>query len=221
MIDSTLDSIAKARALYYDFFAGLFLYELLCKREETLSKQVEILKTHILNENDDIHFEVLANALKTQGTQCLIEEYTSTFILPFAPPSDTDSMPRRRKKGEVFYHNPQIMLYLSHYWEGCLNGKALLQARQLIKQSTFRLDTQGCKESEEHLGFLLLLMRYLVCSQHNEDEKASWQVLRELVIPLGDFVISALQKRENLLYYTHIAALLQSFLNVERNLSGR
>ncbi|WP_300733465.1 molecular chaperone TorD family protein [uncultured Helicobacter sp.] len=218
MAHNVLESIANARALYYDFFAGLFLYELLCKREETLIKQVEILKTHILSENDDTHFEVLANALKTQGIKHIIEEYTTTFILPFTLPSDTDAMPRRRKKGEVFYHNTQIMLYLSHYWEGCLNGKALLKSRELIKQSTFRLDTQGCKESEEHLGFLLLLMRHLVCSQHSEDEKVSWQVLRELVIPLGDFVIEVLQKRENLLYYTHIASLLQSFLNVERNL---
>ena len=42
MAHNVLESIANARALYYDFFAGLFLYELLCKREETLIKQVEI-----------------------------------------------------------------------------------------------------------------------------------------------------------------------------------
>ena len=163
--NNTLESLASARALYYDFFAGLFLYELLCVREDVTLKQILILKENVLEESDSAHFEVLENEMKQYGLKRIIDEYTQTFILPFSTSKEEGESPKRRKKGEVFYNNPQVMLYLSHYTQGCLNGEALLKARKLIKQSTFRLNTKFCKESEEHLGFLLLLMRYLVSSE--------------------------------------------------------
>ena len=214
--NNTLESLASARALYYDFFAGLFLYELLCVREDVILKQILILKENVLEESDSAHFEVLENEMKQYGLKRIIDEYTQTFILPFSTSKEEGESPKRRKKGEVFYNNPQVMLYLSHYTQGCLNGEALLKARKLIKQSTFRLNTKFCKESEEHLGFLLLLMRYLVSSENSDDRALSKEILKERVIPLGDFVTDVLQKREGLMYYAHIASLLRSFLNVER-----
>ena len=59
-------------------------------------------------------------------------------------------------------------------------------------------------------------MRYLVSSENSDDRALSKEILKELVIPLGDFVTDVLQKREGLMYYAHIASLLRSFLNVER-----
>ena len=38
MARDILESVASARALYYDFFAGLFLYELLSERSSVLLK---------------------------------------------------------------------------------------------------------------------------------------------------------------------------------------
>ncbi|WP_334083972.1 molecular chaperone TorD family protein [Helicobacter typhlonius] len=218
--NNTLESVASARALYYDFFAGLFLYELLCVREDVILKQVMILKENVLDERDSAYFEILENEIKANGLKRIIDEYTNTFILPFSVPSEKESAPKRRGKGEVFYSNPQIMLYLSHYTEGCLNGKALLQARALIKQSTFRLNNLTFKESEEHLGFLLLLMRYLLCSADKQDVALSAQFAKEFVIPLGNFVIDALLERQGLMYYAPVAYVLQSFLDVERGLVG-
>lgn len=216
----SIAALSQARALYYDFFAGCFLYELLCERESVLLKQIKLLKQSPLNDSDSAHFDMLETQLKTQGIDSIIAEYTHTFLLPFAPPKDGD-MPqesKRRKKGEVFYHNPQVMLYLSHYEEGCLNGSALLKARRLTKQSSFRLNASQCKESEEHLGFLCLLMRYLLCSSHKEDIALVAQIADELVVPLGDFVTDTLIKRDDVVHYAHIAMLLRSFLSVERYL---
>ena len=213
MARDILESVASARALYYDFFAGLFLYELLSERSSVLLKQVKILKENILNERDNTHFELLESELERKGTQQILREYTHTFILPFAVPHESDC-----KNEKVKSENTQIMLYLSHYLEGYLNGKALLKARSLTKQSTFRLNTQECKESEEHLGFLLLLMRHLLLSPNEGDRVLSAQVVDELVIPLGDFVVAALIQREDLSYYASVGYLLQSFLNVERSL---
>lgn len=218
MAQVMLDSVLGARALYYDFFAGLFLYELLCGREDVLLKQVNLLQENVLSEDDRVHFEMLDNELKTHGTKRIIEEHTHLFLLPFNTQVSQDNVLRRRKKGEVFYNNTQVMLYLSHYLEGCLNGKALLKVRGLVKKSTFRLNTKECGESEEHLGFLLLLMRYLLCSSDGEDRALSVQVAKEVTIPLGDFVIAALQEREDVSHYKHIASLLKHFLSVERSL---
>ncbi|RDU60478.1 molecular chaperone TorD family protein [Helicobacter marmotae] len=211
-----LTSVANARALYYDFFAGLFLYELLKQRLSVLLKQVEILKSNPLCEDDILHFEYLENELKERGVDGILAEYTHAFILPFNVPKSNAPLPK--KKGRRSEKGVQIMLYLSHYIEGGLNGKALLKARTLTKQSTFRLNTKEFKESEEHLGFLLLLMRYLLLSEEASDRALSVEVAHELVLPLGDFVIKALMQREDLPCYGHIASLLQHFLNLEQSL---
>ncbi|TLD97567.1 hypothetical protein LS71_002130 [Helicobacter jaachi] len=215
---NALDSLSRARALYYDFFAGLFLYELLCERSSVLLNQVKILKENAFNEHDSVHFELLQSELERRGVEQILREYTNTFLLSFSVPKAHEQMPMKRKKGKQPRKNTQVMLYLSHYLEGCLNGKALLKARQLTKKSTFRLNTKECKESEEHLGFLLLLMRHLLLSQDEADKALCAEVSKELVIPLGDFVTNVLSQREDLSYYASVGSLLQSFLNVERAL---
>ena len=61
-------------------------------------------------------------------------------------------------------------------------------------------------------------MRHLLLSPNEGDRVLSAQVVDELVIPLGDFVVAALIQREDLSYYASVGYLLQSFLNVERSL---
>lgn len=218
MPQNNVESLAKARALYYDFFAGLFLYELLSERGSVLLEQIRILKENSLNESDKVHFELL----ESKGIKGLLDEYTRTFILPFDTPLPNTPMPQRKRRDsnemESNIHSQsvgRVMLYLSHYTEGCLNGKSLLKARGLTKQSTFRLNSKECKESEEHLGFLLLLMRHLLLSNDENDKSLSVEVANELVLPLGEYVSKALQQREDLSYYSSVGELLKSFLQVE------
>lgn len=215
-----LDSVASARALYYDFFAGLFLYELLENRATLLLEQIRILKSNPFSESDKLHFELLENTLENGGIREIVQEYTQSFLLPFIPPVSNTPLPKRAKHSKKEGVGGQIMLYLSHYEEGCLNGKALLRARELVRQSSFRLNKKECKESEEHLGVLLLLMRHLLLSQESIDEMLVGEVVRELVLPLGDCVARALLEREDLRFYPSIGALFQSFLEVERGLEG-
>lgn len=210
-----LDSIANARALYYDFFAGFFLYELLQTRKDVFLDQIKLLKANALDEGDLAHFELLENELSLHGVHRILEEYTYAFILPFIP---TGSEPPVSKKKSQVRPNAQVMLYLSHYLEGCLNGKSLLKARKLTKQTTFRINDQTCKESEEHLGFLLLLMRHLLLSEHLEDKNLLKEVTLELVLPLGRFVTEALAQREDLNFYPSVSELLAHFLEFESSL---
>ncbi|BDB66442.1 hypothetical protein Hc94105_0634 [Helicobacter cinaedi] len=222
MPQNNVESLAKARALYYDFFAGLFLYELLSERGSVLLEQIRILKENSLNESDKVHFELLESEITHKGIKGLLDEYTRTFILPFDTPLPNTPMPQRKRRDsnemESNIHSQsvgRVMLYLSHYTEGCLNGKSLLKARGLTKQSTFRLNSKECKESEEHLGFLLLLMRHLLLSNDENDKSLSIEVANELVLPLGEYVSKALQQREDLSYYASVGELLKSFLQVE------
>ncbi|TLD81817.1 hypothetical protein LS68_001985 [Helicobacter sp. MIT 05-5293] len=215
-IQDSKKSVANARALYYDFFAGFFLYELLSERTDVILEQIKILKSNPLDEKDLIYFENLEKEISNFGVENIMQEYTRTFLLPFAIPNEHSPMPAR-SKGQV-RENPQIMLYLSHYIEGCLNGSGLLKARTLIKQTNFRLNAETFKESEEHFGFLLLLMRYLLLSNDKEDNDALNEVLKELVLPLGEYVATALLQKEDLHYYSSVGNLLRSFLIVEQSL---
>lgn len=221
--NNTLDTLAQARALYYDFFAGLFLYELLGKREELLLHQLSILSANAVQEADMAHFSALDSALRANGIESIVSEYTSAFLLPFSVPKANAPLPekmkgKRQKGGNQLAKNPHIMLYLSHYVEGCINGSALLKAKELVRQSSFRLNSAEFKESEEHLGFLLLLMRHLLLS-NSEDKALSIKVARELVLPLVESISTALIQREDLLYYSHIGHLMQSFFSLEKGLN--
>lgn len=215
MTYDALNSVTNARALYYDFFAGFFLYELLENRTGLLLEQIKLMKENPLNEDDSMHFELLESELMSNGVSGIRQEYTRTFILPFVSPANLDS---KKSEGKAPAPNTQIMLYLSHYREGCINGESLVKARRLVKQTSFRLNSQEYKESEEHLGFLLLLMRYLLLSQDEDDKRLRKDVALELVVPLGEFVAKALTDREDLSFYSSIGHLLDGFLRLENNL---
>lgn len=215
MTYDALNSVTNARALYYDFFAGFFLYELLETRTGLLLEQIKLMKENPLSEDDSVHFELLESELTCNGVTGIRQEYTRTFILPFVSPENLDS---KKSGGKVQIPNTQVMLYLSHYREGCINGESLVKARRLVKQTSFRLNAQECKESEEHLGFLLLLMRHLLLSQDEDDKRLCKEVALELVVPLGGFVAKALIDREDLSFYSSVGHLLDGFLRLENNL---
>lgn len=215
MTYDALNSVTNARALYYDFFAGFFLYELLETRTGLLLEQIKLMKENPLSEDDSVHFELLESELTCNGVAGIRQEYTRTFILPFVSPENLDS---KKSGGKVQIPNTQVMLYFSHYREGCINGESLVKARRLVKQTSFRLNARECKESEEHLGFLLLLMRHLLLSQDEDDKRLCKEVALELVVPLGGFVAKALIYREDLSFYSSVGHLLDGFLRLENNL---
>lgn len=213
----TLNSV---RALYYDFFAGFFLFELLPKREELFLKQIDILSQSPIGSEDSARFAMLKSYLQQTDTQSLVREYSQTFNLPFA----TKNLPAfvgGRKGQRANVPNPQVFLYLSHYKNGCLNGEALLEVKRLVKQTHFRLNSKEFKESEDHFGFLLLLMRYLLqdsaesTDSSHTSEALSRQIFTECIKPMGAEIAEILSMREDLACYSLVGALLASFLQLE------
>ena len=244
----------QARALYYDFFAGFFLFELLPSRFNLFARQIDILATAPINEADLAHFTALKGYLSNASLADLKREYSQTFDIPFGASGGKRDESKKRKSQDTHkirddldesaeferLHKTlnalpkgQIFLYLSHYVEGCLNGGSLLKAKQLVKQTRFRLNSEGFKESEEHFGFLLLFMRYLLQDSRESSADSSGEskadskqdsplnpndFFNECLRPMAKIIADLLTKRDDLQCYYHIGAILAHFIALEEEI---
>lgn len=229
----TQSTLNQARALYYDFFAGFFLYELLDSRFDLFIAQIDILATSPLNESDLPYFRALKDALLSTNADAIKREYSQIFNIPFASKKadsalcdDEDSALDSTQDSTHFKDSTDstqkavhIFLYLSHYLEGCINGSSLLEAKEFVKKSKFRLNKEGFKESEEHFGFLLLFMRYSLQDSAVQDSNVNAsEIFNALLRPMASVIAESLAKCENLYYYHLVGALLKSFIKVEEQI---
>lgn len=215
--DKTLNN---ARILYYDFLAGLFLYDLLINRKDLLLEQINILKTQPLNDGDSVFFESLENELKTNGIKNIIFEYTRFFMLPFDVNADISTY-MNKKKDRNWYDDDfddnkkdssQITLYLSYYLDGTIAGSGLIKAREKIKKSKVRLNENEFKENEEHIGFLFIFSKYLL---QNEDNILQNEVFKDCIIPMKDKIIENIKNKYPDSMYNNVANIMESFLDFE------
>ena len=235
-VESSQNSaLNQARALYYDFFAGFFVFELLDSRKDLFEKQIEILSSCPLDSADDRHFSVLLDYLKCASLAEIKREYSQTFDIPFGAKPEVDYKKRadsKKSSGEsdeaVAFEKlhktlkslpkGQIFLYLSHYNEGCLNGASLLKAKQLVKQTRFRLNKEGFKESEEHFGFLLLFMSYLLRESAESSAESANEFFNECLRPMASKIADLLSRRDDLHCYQKVGALLKNFIKLEEEI---
>lgn len=248
-------ALNQARALYYDFFAGFFVFELLDSRKDLFEKQIDILAQSPIDSADLAHFSALKNYIAKTDLAIIKREYSQTFDIPFGAKPEADCKKRadsKKSSGEsdeaVAFEKlhktlkslpkGQIFLYLSHYTEGCLNGASLLKVRQIVKQTRFRLNKDGFKESEEHFGFLLLFMRYLLrdsavdLGESNTDSSESNANLgessanpisandffNECLRPMASKIADSLSKRDDLHCYQKVGFLLKNFIKLEEEI---
>lgn len=186
-----LMNLNNARILYYDFFNGFFVFELLDDRVEIFQKQLAILKNAPLSEEVEADFLLLENEISCNGIVNIKDEFSKLFALPF---------------GEK-----QVGSHLSHFYENCVGGNSLLQIKALIKKSDIRINSKDFKETEEHLGFLFGFMRYLI--ETNNEELAKEVFLYANKAFLG--LISEIKERGDSKYYLALARILESFLKFE------
>lgn len=186
------ENIQHARNLYYDFFNGFFVFELIEGRLKTSKQQILILKQSLLEESLQANLDYLQEEIENNGMQGFREEHTQMFALPFG--------------------GKQVGIHLSHYYDNCIGGESLLTMRSLIKQSDIRLNRESFKDTEEHIGFLFGLMRYLI--QNNQDSLAKEVFLFCHNAFLG--LCKELKERGDCKLYLHLALLLESFLRFEK-----
>ncbi|PAF46460.1 hypothetical protein BKH46_07630 [Helicobacter sp. 12S02634-8] len=194
----TTDTITQARVLYYDFFSGLFLFELLKNRQELLKKQIQILKEFALNPQDTQDFSTLQNELETSGLHSFITEFSALFTLPFG-------------KGD----QAPVYLYLSHYLEDCIGGESLVRAKSIIKKGQCYLNTKRIKESEENLGFLFVAMRHFL---ENGELALAKELFATCIYPMQDGVCKAIASRVDCPLYACVNRILEGFLRLEESI---
>ena len=112
-VDSNF-GLNQARALYYDFFAGFFLFELLDSRFNLFQKQMDILATSPLNEADLAHFIALKSYLKNASLADLKREYSQTFDIPFGASGGKRDL--RESKKRKIHINCKIRVNLAWIW---------------------------------------------------------------------------------------------------------
>ena len=248
-------ALNQARALYYDFFAGFFVFELLVTRKDLFEKQMEILAQSPIDSADLAVFSALKSYIAKTDLEAIKREYSQTFDIPFGAKPEADYADFKKHSGEsdeskafetlhkTLQNLPkgQIFLYLSHYTEGCLNGVSLLKVRQMVKQTRFRLNKDGFKESEEHFGFLLLFMSYLLrdsaesnvnFGESNKDSGESSanfaessanpisanDFFNECLRPMASKIADLLAKRDDLHCYQKVGILLKRFITLEEEI---
>lgn len=216
-VDSSVDNTLNARILYYDFFAGLFLYDLLINRENLLKDQINILRQYPLSDDNLESFDFLYVELCENGIKNFVFEHTYLFMLPFASKTKTsstsDKKSRSNHSSEI--NSKTIILYLSYYIDESIAGKGLTLAKQLVKQSKIRINDVNCKENEEHFGFLMLFMKHLL---QNNDIDLSMKVFKECIKPMQYKIITGLHSVGDDCLYYHVSKLLSEFMGVELGL---
>ena len=182
--------LKNARILYYDFFNGLRVFEMLEERVGVAKKQLEILLNAPLNDEAEESMLLLKQELESNGIQNLKVEFSKLFALPF---------------GEK-----QVGLHLSHYYESCIGGQSLLKIRSLIKESDVRVSHQF-KETEEHLGFLCGFMRHLLEIENTKLAKEVFMFSQKAFLGL----IDEIKSHKGAKFYLAIVLILESFIKFE------
>lgn len=189
--ESEQTNLIHARMLYYDFFNGFLVFEMLDERAELAQKQIEILLNEPLNDTAKNAMSLLQNELKTHGVANFKDEFSRLFALPFGA--------------------KQVGIHLSHFYHHCIGGESLLQMRQLVKQSDVRVQSESFKETEEHLGFICGFMRHLLEIGNAQLAKDVFALSKDAFLGF----IAEIEAREDAKLYVAIAQILQSFIQFE------
>lgn len=190
------ETINQARAIFYDFFAGLLLSDLLKGREALILEQLERLGIAPLDEEAEKSFAILAFELNHEGGfQKIADEFDDLFCIPMS--------------GDV------VLPYVSHYKQGCFNGDILVDIRQTIKELPIRANSEIFKETEDHLGFLFLVMRY--CIEEKNFRASEKEICKMYLLPYMNQFIEDICTNPKSNLYKEIAVILKSFMEFERN----
>ena len=112
---------------------------------------------------------------------------------------------------------PEVFLYASHYLSGFLNEKPLAQLRQDLADLGLRRDDTTMSDTEDHVSFVLEVMRFLVAG---EDASVSnltrqSQFFATHVQTWVPALCDAVQAHSQARFYATLAALLRAFISVE------
>jgi TorA maturation chaperone TorD len=112
---------------------------------------------------------------------------------------------------------PEVFLYASHYLSGFLNEKPLAQLRQDLAQLGLGRDDTTMSDTEDHLAFVLEVMRFLVAGEDVSISNLTQQS-RFFAAHVQTWVpalCDALEAHPQARFYAVLSSLLRAFVSVE------
>lgn len=191
-------TIHKARALYYNFFANFFVLSPKIENYFELLRLLNILKDSAL---DDISQEALnniSNLLDKNSNAVLIQEFDDIFYNPM---------------------NKKIRLTASYYNEGVESGKKRIEMIDFVAKTKLRRDEKNFYEYEDSVGFIFSFMAELsnlIANGEKIYENTVHCVFAQILNDFIDDFAKEIYEYDKAKIYKELMVVLHSFIEFER-----
>lgn len=196
MIDH--QSISKARIIYYGVFASAFAFNFTRKEYDCIQQGIQHLLTSPMDHQSGLALSEMQKITDSKGFEGLKQESDQVFFSP-----TTTMLPTTA----------------SYYYEKRDDGSQRLMMIDYLLQSSFRKNSDEFKENEDHIEFIFLFIQRLIEDELNGNQKAA-ELAREVFTNILDGMIDQFRdnvfNHENSDFYRHVAVLLSSFMEMER-----
>ena len=190
--------ITKARGLYYNLFANLFIVSPDPKNYLGVVSLINMLKEKSLDENSQTALENLSASLDPISNVELIQEFDHLFYSPMSK---------------------NIRLTASFYDEGVESGKKRVEMLQFIGKTKLRRDEKSFYEYEDSIGFIFSFLAELcelVANGEKEYENTIHCIFSQILNDFADDVAKVIYEHESSKIYKELMIVLHSFLAFER-----
>ena len=191
-------TINKARALYYNFFANFFVVSQRSENYFELIRLLNILKQNPLDESSSEALNNISNLLDSSSNIVLLTEFDNLFHNPL---------------------NKKIRQTASFYDEGVESGKKRVEMINFVAKTKLRRDENSYFEYEDSIGFIFSLMAELSDLLANEQKEYENTVHCIFAQILNDFIDESakdIYEHDKSNIYKELMVVLHSFVEFER-----
>ena len=191
-------TINKARALYYNFFANFFVLSSKSENYFELIRLLNILKENPLDESSAEALNNISNLLDSSSNVALLKEFDDLFHNPL---------------------NKKIRQTASFYDEGVESGKKRVEMIDFVAKTKLRRDENSYFEYEDSVGFIFSLMAELsdlLADDQKEYENTVHCIFAQILNGFIDDFAKDIYEHDKSNIYKELIVILHSFVEFER-----
>ncbi len=191
-------TINKARALYYNFFANFFVVSQRSENYFELIRLLNILKQNPLDESSSEALNNISNLLDSSSNIVLLTEFDNLFHNPL---------------------NKKIRQTASFYDEGVESGKKRVEMINFVAKTKLRRDENSYFEYEDSIGFIFSLMAELsdlLANEQKEYENTVHCIFAQILNDFIDEFAKDIYEHDKSNIYKELMVVLHSFVEFER-----
>lgn len=191
-------TINKARALYYNFFANFFVLSSKSENYFELIRLLNILKENPLDESSAEALNNISKLLDSSSNVALLKEFDDLFHNPL---------------------NKKIRQTASFYDEGVESGKKRVEMIDFVAKTKLRRDENSYFEYEDSVGFIFSLMAELsdlLANGQKEYENTVHCIFAQILNDFIDEFAKDIYEHDKSNIYKELMIVLHSFVEFER-----